>query len=87
MIKTLNPEKKFSLLHTNISLLTRNGEKLDYTLKNLNFKFDITAVTETWECGTNKHIFTPIKLVDYKEYEGQPGSTCKGGCGLYIKMA
>ena len=33
MTKTLNPGRKSSLLHTNISSLTGNGEKLDYTLK------------------------------------------------------
>ena len=85
MIKTLSPEKKFSLLHTNMSSLTGNGEKLEYTLENLNLKFDIIAVTETWECATNKHMFTPITLIDYKGYEGQPGSTRKEGCGLYIR--
>ena len=85
MINTLSPEKKFSLLHTNISSLTENGKKLEYTLENLNLKFDIIAVTETWECETNKHMFTPMTLMDYKEYEGQPGSTRKRGCGLYIR--
>ena len=85
MTKTLDLEKKFSLLHTNISSMTGNGGKLEYTLEKLNFKFDIIAVTETWECKTNEHVFTPIKLIGYKEYEGQPGSTHKGGCGLYIK--
>ena len=62
MTKDLNLEKSFSLLHTNISSLTGNGGKLEYTLKNLNFKFDIIAVTETWNCITNKHVFTPVRL-------------------------
>ena len=83
MIKTLSLEKKVSLLHTNISSLRGNGEKLEYTLENLNLKFDIIAVTETWECKTNKHMFTPITLIDYKEYEGQPGCTRKGGPRLH----
>ena len=46
MIKTVYQNENFSLLHTNISSLTGNGEKLEYTFKNL--KFDIIAVTETW---------------------------------------
>ena len=77
--------KQFSLLHTNISSLTGIGEKLEYTLKNLNLQFDIVAVTETWECISNNHMFTPIKLENYKPYEGQAGSTRNGGYGLYIK--
>ena len=35
MTKTLDPEKKFSLLHTNINSLTGNGGKLKYILENL----------------------------------------------------
>ena len=42
-------------------------------------------MTETWNCTTNNHLFTPVRLENYKEYEGQTGSTLKGGCGLYIK--
>ena len=35
MTKTLDPEKKFSLILTNLSSLPGNGEKLEYTLENL----------------------------------------------------
>ena len=84
MTKDTVPEKTFSLLHTNISSLTGNGDKLEYTLNQLEFKFDIIAITESWECKTNEHMFNPIILTEYNDYEGQPGSTRNGGCGLYI---
>ena len=67
MTKDLNPKISVSLLHTNISTLTGNGGKLECTLKSLNFEFDIIAVTETWNCTTNNHLFTPVRLENYKQ--------------------
>ena len=38
----------FSLFHTNISSLQHNGDNLKLLLTNLEFKFDIIALSETW---------------------------------------
>ena len=46
-------------------------------------KFDIIAVSETWN-PDYKHTFHPPHLDGYLEYKGTPGSSLKGGCGLYI---
>ena len=43
--KLTNP---FSIIHTNICSLQQNGENLSDLLVDLEFKFDLIAVTETW---------------------------------------
>ena len=40
--------KTFSLMHTNIESLNCNFEKLQYLIKDIDYKFDIIALTETW---------------------------------------
>ena len=75
---------QFSILHTNISSLNGNGDKLELLLDDIDYKFDVVALTETWNPETNKHTFSPKILEDYEPYEGIPGSSLKGGCGVYI---
>ena len=74
----------FSLLHTNIQSLQYNGDNLKLLLANLEFKFDIIAVTETWNPEYSSHSFNPPILNGYNNYSGNTGSTLKGECGLYI---
>ena len=74
----------FSLFHTNICSLQYNGDNLVNLLSNLQFKFDIIALTETWNPDYNDHRFHPPIITGYKPYTGTTGSTLKGGCGLYI---
>ena len=74
----------FSLLHTNICSLQYNGDNLQNLLTNLQFKFDIIALTETWNPDYKEHCFHPPIISGYKPYAGTTGSTLKGGCGLYI---
>ena len=50
LTKTIDTKNKFSLLHTNISSLTGNGEKLETQVNSIDIKFDVIAVTETWNC-------------------------------------
>ena len=73
----------FSLLHTNICSLQENTKKLELLNQNLDFMFDIVALTETWHLENNVN-FSPPKLQGYQNYEGICGSTQKGGCGFYI---
>ena len=72
-------------MHTNISSLTANFEKLENLLADLDFHFDVIACTETWNPEDKKHLFTPGILDGYHRYEGITGSSLKGGCGFYIK--
>ena len=51
--------------------------------QNLDFTFDIIALTEIWHLKNNVN-FSPPKLQGYQNYEGICGSTQKGGCGFYI---
>ena len=74
----------FSLLHTNIPSLQYNGDSLKLLLTNIEFKFDIIAVTEIWNPEYSSHSFNPPILNGYNNYSGKTGSTLKGGCGFYI---
>ena len=78
-------DQSFSLLHTNISSLQGNFEKLEYLLADLDYNFDIIALTETWNPENKKESFIPGILNSYHKYEGITGSNMKGGCGFYIK--
>ena len=73
----------FSLFHTNICSLQYNGDNLHNLLANLEFKFDIIALSETWN-PDYKVTFQPPILPGYHNYKGTKGSSLKGGCGLYI---
>ena len=50
----------------------------------LEFKFDVIAVTETWNSEEKKHKFAPPIFEGYSPYFGTTGSTLKGGCGFYV---
>jgi hypothetical protein len=77
-------DDNFSLLHTNICSLQCNGDNLENLLNNLQFKFDIIALTETWNPDYKEHCFQAPILNGYKPYKGTTGTTLKGGCGVYI---
>ena len=85
LIKNTNLNHCFSLLHTNISSLTGNFEKLEHLLADLDFYFDVIACTETWNPDDKKNFFIPGILNGYHKYEGITGSRMKGGCGFYVK--
>ena len=79
--KLTNP---FSVIHTNISSLQHNGDDLFDLLTDLEFKFDVVAVSETWNPEDKKHKFIPPIMEGYSPYFGTTGSSLKGGCGMYI---
>ena len=74
----------FSVFHTNIRSLPYNGENLHNLLASLEFKFDVVALSETWNPEHKKHSFCPPILPGYNKYKGTTGSSMKGGCGMYI---
>ena len=83
-LKEKMADNSFSLLHTNICSLQYNGDNLQNLVSNLQFRFDIIALTETWNPDYKEHCFQPPIINGYKPYKGTTGSTLKGGCGLYI---
>ena len=74
----------FGVFHANISSLSANFEKLELLLYEMNFKFDIIALTETWNSETRKHLFNLGLLLGYHRYESLTGNSMKSGCGFYI---
>ena len=62
-----------------------NFDSLETLCTNLDYTFDVIAVTETWNAEKNKDKFIPKFLPGYEKYNGIRGTTLKSGCGLYIK--
>ena len=77
MSSKIDHPSSFSVMHTNTSSLTCNGEILEQLISNFDFNFDIIAVSETWDCPNINPNFQPIFLQGYHKYEGQAGSSKK----------
>ena len=75
-------QKYFSLFHLNIESLQAHKNDLDILLHELNFDFDIIAISET---RLIKDI-APTHDIELKEYniEHTPTEASKGGTLLYI---
>ena len=85
-VKTLwNNKKSLSIFHTNICSLQANIEQLEDLLHDMDYSFDIIALTETWNPSKSKESFAPKRIEGYLDYLGVEGSSLKGGCGFYIK--
>ena len=80
----LRGKEPFSIYHTNIQSLNCNFDSLHRGLANLDFPFDIIALSETWN-PKYKDNFTPGRLPGYKKFNGIQGTTLKSGCGFYIR--
>ena len=81
---SVNVHKISSIFHTNISSVSKNIENVEILLDNLDFKFDVIALSETWHTNDNDKFITQIKLEGFHNYSGQIGSNRKGGCGVFI---
>jgi len=75
----------FSLLHSNIESLCAKEDRLKILVTNLNHKFDVIALTETWNPEISSHKFHPPIIEGYHNYEGITDHRRKEGCGFYIK--
>ena len=73
-----------SIIHTNIGSLQANIDKLEILLNDLEFKYDVISLAETWNQDHKKQSFDPKALDGYKSYLGITGTTTNGGCGFYI---
>ena len=78
-------QKTIGLFHTNICSLQANIEQLEDLLHDMDYSFDIIALTETWNPSKSKESFAPKRIEGYLDYLGVEGSSLKGGCGFYIK--
>ena len=74
----------FSLFHSNICSLKANFDKLHNLLNNLDFKFNVIALSETWNHESKKYLFTNEKLPGYQTYQVSTGNSLKSGCGFFI---
>ena len=77
-------EKTFSLMHTNICSLNANVKHLDILLDQLDFSFDLLAVSETWTAKSG-HLENIPRLENYQSFVGTKGVTTKSGCSFYIR--
>ncbi len=80
-----NSDGSLSLFHTNIQSLSANNENLQILLYNLNFNFDIIALSETWHNKGNTDQLLALSLQGYQSFQGVAGNSKNGGCGFYIK--
>ena len=76
-----------SIYHTNIQSLQGNFENLHGQLADLDYPFDIIALSETWNPTYKRDNFSPEILPGYKKYNGTEGTSLKGGCGFYVREA
>ena len=71
-----------SVFHTNIRSLNKNFEGLETFLSNLDTKFDVISLSETWAAKRPKF---SKKLCGYHPFEEIAGYTQNSGCGIYIR--
>ena len=83
--KSLWKNKSLGIFHTNICSLQANIDKMEDLLHDMDYPFDIIALTETWNPEKTKNDFLPKRLEGYLDYYGTTGHSRKGGCGFYIK--
>lgn len=73
--------KALSVLQTNICSLECNAEKVEKIISNLEFNFDIIAVSERWGSYSREKI-KPRIIDGYQTYHGTKGQS---RCGFYVK--
>ena len=61
-------KQKIGILHTNICSISKNLENLQILTSNLDYNFDIIAVSETWHTIKNDSDVKKLKLEGYHDY-------------------
>ena len=85
LCKTLSNKKGLSVIHFNIRSLNTNFQALDLYLSQLEVKFDIIAITETWfSQSTAANVFN-IKGYELKYVSRNVGRG--GGVALYVNSS
>ena len=82
--KALNIKNSLSIIHTNICSLQKHFEDIDQLIDNLDHKFIVIALTETWHSAKNNEAIKNLVIEGYQPYYGTPGSTQNGGCGFFV---
>ena len=77
-----NETNQFNLLHHNIRSSQKNLPELQNLLSNLNLKFTIIAITETWLTETNCDLYEMTGYVSEHNYRKHRKG---GGVSLYIQ--
>ena len=77
-------DKSFSIFHTNISSLNANFDNLDLLLTDINFSFDVIALSETHIPKSKEELIIPGDLPGYQLFTGTSGTSMKSGTGFYI---
>ena len=74
----------FSVPHAYLCSFNGNFDKPEQLFSNLEYEFNIIALTETWNLTGNANFYSG-PLAGYQNHEGINGSTLKVGRGFYIK--
>ena len=80
--QSLNIDKNFSFMHTNICSISGNIGKLETLLSNLEHNFDVLALSETW---TKTNYKSNYVIDGYQTFHGIGGQSLKSGCGFFVK--
>ena len=76
-------DRGLSVIHFNVRSLRANFDKLCQCLDNLNYKFDVIAITETWM--NNDTIVSDYEIDEYDLYYVNRVNKRGGGVGIYVK--
>ena len=86
IIVVMNDVKRHTYIHTNISSLNANLEKLETLLTTLDNSFDIISLTETWNPQNENDKFSDKIIPGFNSFIGTSGTTSKSGCGFYVSQ-
>ena len=71
----------FSLFHLNARSLVKNQDALAHVLANVNNKFSVLAITETW---VKESIVNDLSFEGYNFVSNHRANRIGGGVGLFI---
>ena len=81
MGKTLDPNA-FSVFHLNIRSVPKHIQDLNNYLSNINVKFTILGLSETWVSNSSSGIYN---MEGYDQIENYRTNRTGGGVSLYIR--
>jgi len=70
----------FSIMHTNVHSLMKNMDTIQQFISRLNYKFSVTAVSETWTDVNNEHLNSLDGNNKLIKHRGSGG----GGVALFV---
>ena len=85
LCNTLKNKKGLSIIHFNIRSLNANFKNLDMYLTQLEIKFDVVAITETW--FSNNTVSSVFNIKGYDLYYVSRNEGKGGGVALYVNSS